>query len=73
MVFLAQSDYCLGCLYDELSKESRDLNILTANIGIIDDWGDYERLLGKEYKHCLGKDQAQRFEKMNSIHNLSSG
>ena len=32
-----------------------------------DSWGGYERVLGEEYKHYMGKDRTQRLERTNGI------
>ena len=32
-----------------------------------DSWGGYERVLGEEYEHYIGKDRTQRLERTNGI------
>jgi len=38
-----------------------------------DDWGGYERVLGEEYEHYIGKDQTQRLERTNRILRQQTG
>ncbi len=38
-----------------------------------DDWGGYERVLGEEYEHYIGKDQTQRLERTNGIIRQQTG
>ena len=38
-----------------------------------DNWGGYERVLGTEYEHYIGKDQTQRLERTNGIVRQQTG
>ncbi|MEO1669794.1 MAG: IS1 family transposase [Cyanobacteria bacterium J06631_2] len=38
-----------------------------------DNWGGYERVLGEEYEHYMGKDKTQRLERTNGIVRQQTG
>lgn len=38
-----------------------------------DNWGGYERVLGEEYDHYIGKDRTQRLERTNGIVRQQTG
>jgi len=38
-----------------------------------DNWGGYERVLGQEYEHYIGKDKTQRLERTNGIVRQQTG
>ena len=50
-----------------------ELVINTVNIWNTDSWGAYERVLGAEYSHYIGKDQTQRLERTNGIVRQQTG